>query len=676
LQFTLLARDMDAETSSRLALELSALARRVEALEAQVLSTRQADGRDANQRSEVQFGMDDQHSSIDMQCYESARTAGQVSAEGVDVALSPARQKGRYPKQQSVLSHDIRIGADQKLEHKVSESVYESALLIGLPVIGRWGSLLALVGLLMNITMQCLFIWVVQKAFFVKGLPSVEQVRAWRMNEGHDFVNAGGAGASLVSRVCNGDPSLIVGTDKQSLLQTLTTYSHHGAGVTLSMMVLFIWFLYVAEEIEGALNFWLAVRHRPTGRTRLLQTGEDSVILEAVSHTRRRAIGFLTLLRVALASALLFQGAYWLANSMEILDLVLNAAALAFILELDDAIFRLCATWPTKVLLADLEPLPRKHHPMHGSDASLTPLMNLTLAVVFVALLATTRILPMQDNMAKIMAEMCGDNEDWVYTKHEVGLIMAAPTVPYTQELLMSSLNAAIEKVVEADSLAAAGTVQPLNSLSILSSFGNMDTPGLVTTLVRSVMFNGCEDYAFSAPGAIPHIAATLRRELGNESIAICEDVRQHCMGLSFFVRTVCPETCGCSLPRSGLYRSGAARGCPVKDCQAAPKYAQALSEIPCEDPEPEVLQAMPAWSQMWQQWSGINSRLLPSHKEYYASGTRALLQHGCAGLANVSDSDKQALCFGNSVTASIADFCPVACNCTMSRFLNCPTSC
>merc|ERR1719215_2177456 len=93
-----------------------------------------------------------------------------------------------------------------------------------------------------------------------------------------------------------------------------------------------------------------------------------------------------------------------------------------------------------------------------------------------------------------------------------------------------------------------------------------------------------------------------------------CEELRPLCEGnLYREFRTVCPVTCGCSDPTSGILMTGTNGGCPMA-CQDEEVYATALAETACEDLTP----AAAANDSRWQQWA----------KEWTAGLTQAYLEY------------------------------------------------
>lgn len=221
----------------------------------------------------------------------------------------------------------------------------------------------------------------------------------------------------------------------------------------------------------------------------------------------------------------------------------------------------------------------------------------------------------------------------------------------------------------------ASGTMLPLLSVEMLKISYRKSLAVTVYDLTRTVMRNGCEDFTFGEGNAL-FIGATLRRVLKNPGITTCQDIKPYCLGVNPSTRTICPATCGCSLPRSGLYLGGEGAGCPRLDCQAAPKYQDALGQIPCEDPAPTELTTNANWVTFWEAWSAQMAVVLPSMSDFYQTALLLLKRDGCHGTRMLSDTQRASLCEGTSSTSSMADFCPVACNCTVHRYPTCPSTC
>jgi len=655
------------------------LAQRVEALEKRLAEyTASADQRVEALESFVGKG------SPHVPCIDFGVHSGSPGGGGGTLAAANVEAPRSSDLKKAEVSHildqsEVEDEAQRRRAHKLNPSVYEASLFIGLPVINFWGSLMASIGLTLNIGVQLVFCLIINLTFAEPQLPDPESILQWRITEGHLLTNMGTATqASLVSRVCHEDPTLIVSTDKQGLAGMISMYRKHEAGVILSIMVVFVWVLYAMKEIAQGLSFLHGICSQPSGMTRVDRKDEGAAIIRAVSLPRKIALGVLTTMRIALAALILFLGGEWLANTVEMMELVMNAAALAFILDLDEVFFQVCATFPTQVLVDELEPLSKKTKKYKGRHwhAACVPMLNLGVASMVVLAMTVTWIWPMKLQMEEIVHTLCGTPQDFVYTLHDSGIVFASGSTPFEEAALTNPLFDDVSKVIEAKSLSGAGMLTRLATPSLVQSFAKRNTADLTYEFTRGVMGRDCEDYVFG-DGSLPKVLATLRRVLGRRSLTSCDDVtREECAGPQAFVRMACPETCGCSMPRSGLYRLGPERGCPLAHCQQKPEYVQALDAWQCQDPSPEELRSMAGWKWFWEQWSEVNSIILPHKAEQVRSIRNATWEDGCPGFLSMDQGEVQLLCFGSSIVGSVAEFCPDSCGCTTHAQTKCPTSC
>eukprot|EP00747_Dinoflagellata_sp_TGD_P039801 gnl/TRDRNA2_/TRDRNA2_140479_c2_seq1.p1 gnl/TRDRNA2_/TRDRNA2_140479_c2~~gnl/TRDRNA2_/TRDRNA2_140479_c2_seq1.p1 ORF type:complete len:221 (-),score=15.67 gnl/TRDRNA2_/TRDRNA2_140479_c2_seq1:27-650(-) len=197
----------------------------------------------------------------------------------------------------------------------------------------------------LNIAVQVIFCVVVAVAFLDPPFPDRESFIAWRNNVGHNVANQDQITMlSLVSRVCGNDKSLATSVGQRSTLEAISRYLEAppittlgqihesvNVGVVLCMLVLLLWFLTVAYELRQSISFTRAVWLIPKAKqTTLLRAGDDAVVLQAIGTPRLIFISFLILARFCVATSLLFMGALWQVNTIDIRDMVLNAAALGF----------------------------------------------------------------------------------------------------------------------------------------------------------------------------------------------------------------------------------------------------------------------------------------------------------------------------------------------------------
>lgn len=569
---------------------------------------------------------------------------------------------------EKVVTVDEILAADEARaqSHTISNSIFEATFVLGNHHVGILNSLLIAFALFMDIAVALLILYLVDKTFLGRQFPTVEEVSSWRATEGHLLANIGPSGASLVSRLCKSDHGLITALDKQEVLDSLDLYLTNHAGLVLTAVMLMVWILEVSQELLAALSFISAVLDRPTGATIIINQ-DDCLLVGSVSCQRKVGMCLLTLLRLAKAGWLLLQGAWWIAVTITMTDLILNAVALAFVLELD-TMFAGLLTFHTKTLLADLQPLPQKRSLLHGY---FVPAITFGAGLLFAGYTIYSTSIPLAQEMHHVKSALCGGPQDFVYGKDIVGLMWAAPVEPFSFETVAAEAGVVLQ-AVNAGVANAAG-LRYVPHVSKLQSRLRQSTQQ-ITRLLTGPYYanNGCDDFTFETNGTNSLFAATsLRRVTGDDTIVDCAGARQYCDGQEAeIVRTLCPDTCGCPDPLSGLFLKSAQTGCDIQACQS--KRNTALHSMHCQDKTPEELRASAAWNRYWERW-------LESEQGDEQRLTREPLlmtSSGCAMIATLTSEQQKVACKGNTYSGSVAGFCSATCQCKQTTSMDCPFAC
>mmetsp|Transcript_150612 Transcript_150612/g.419838 ORF Transcript_150612/g.419838 Transcript_150612/m.419838 type:complete len:662 (-) Transcript_150612:232-2217(-) len=564
--------------------------------------------------------------------------------------------------------------------HSLQESVYEAMLFLGMPVVGTVGSFFIVLGFLISVSVQVWFCVVVQVSFLRPSLPEPSDVSRWRMVEGHSYSNIGSSGASLTSRVCGRDGSLSFATGQASLKEGVDDYLGDGGsvmppGAGLCLVVLFVWFLYIYQELMNTMSFLKAVHQRPRDGTHLRkQDGELHLV--SIGTKRLLFVTVVMLVRASLAIALLVQGAMWLSTTPYIKDLVLNAAALTFVLDMEGMLFSTFMPRPVKTLVRELQPIPKTWGP-HWHGAGITEVLNLFASFTFVAVILWLRTFPLVGHMAEISTALCGGPTNFVVSAADMrhfGVVHAAETPPYDPQdsgrVLPSAV--AVQEIVDIKEPALAKTVRYWPLLTQLQRAVDL-SPSEFAYNSAHWDLNGCEDYPFGAEDAVPFVKSTIDLMTGESAAKSCGDLWPLCSGPHGIVRLVCPDTCGCGSPLSGLWRNGVQGGCPATLCQV--KHAAVLAGLPCEDQTLGELQATQGWRRLWEEFVEVKSEFQPDLRSRWVQISQSFLQLGCAAHARLPPA-AQSMCEASEFTADIIVFCPVTCGCVNSTMPGCPTSC
>jgi len=275
---------------------------------------------------------------------------------------------------------------------------------------------------------------------------------------------------------------------------------------------------------------------------------------------------------------------------------------------------------------------------------------------------------------------LCGGDLNLASVKNTAGYVVSRPTLigepPDTlgqEEIAVRELTT--RKVGEARHVQFSHLV-PVESLFMQSRDDTMLE--LATKTYRQ-----CRDKSGGELRSSPYFATAARFEAGvhagvsvNERDWHCKDYMKACQ-TSELVKLLCPVSCGCNEPESGLVASDARRGCPV-ECVDARR--QLISNGPCKDMMANVT---PGWKQYWTQWRELvlfwNPLSAVRLAEYNDFVSRKIDQ-GCANveldvLMDLDFCNPHAVQFQQNGFNSVMSFCPATC-CSLFPHAECPKAC
>ena len=323
----------------------------------------------------------------------------------------------------------------EEFEVSIGETVWDAALVCGLPPLDCGASVLLLLSLILNSVIQILF----SVAVYVDDsfsststfLDLVPQMARWRLTEGHDHLKMDLTDTSLVSRVCNSDGSLSIAGNQMSIIDQIKSYLKlepevyrndlnleepgskmqflwKARGPRLCGLCILLWTLVVFQELRSVATLVHGVLKIPRGPTRL---NKGSFV--AVSS--QRVAGFLGLMgiRTVLAVVLLWSGILWLSHTSSMTDLILNAAALGFIMDTDELLFAATTPAIVKNFVSRLEPLsyPARSLASRMNASAVLALCSLLAVLVFAM---TTFVFPNITTMLILKDAVCAGNQEFV----------------------------------------------------------------------------------------------------------------------------------------------------------------------------------------------------------------------------------------------------------------------
>ncbi|CAE7467823.1 ttll6 [Symbiodinium natans] len=499
--------------------------------------------------------------------------------------------------------------------YELQHSVWDACLWIGLPVLSKWDSVMATLLLLLNIFAQVGFVLVVQIDMLEDVLTSekLDELLLFRANIAHDarYADVGG-GRSLARRVCSQDESLQLANSQTSLVTDLASYS--AIGPALALLAIGCWLSTTLKEAFNVLEFFGAIHSYPLGDTTNVATAADEDALDerplAISQlSRGRKYMLLTLVafpRMMVACSLMVTGTRYLANTLNLSDLILNAVALAFILDLDELIESAFMPRRPRFLLDKLGTLPISRpffpgleHLKVGKNERMWNALQIALLIVGLILSWYLLLQPLHQTVDLALDILCSGRQDFIYAVNAAtGIIEAAPTFPKEGAMRLSSQQENVLQLAKLELLAVQGLgglyTGFVNQQGGWTTLDSDDTPTydriqqviLLDKSTVAIAANNlpCTDSAFS-----PHLVRSRLRSITNGQVDSCAALKSQDQLCAVFnlssVRALCPQTCGCDNPlepAAGAFAT-VPFGCP-KRCAPLREESPKLRQAPCRD--------------------------------------------------------------------------------------------
>lgn len=583
---------------------------------------------------------------------------------------------------------------------KLERNLWDAAHLIG---VGRMplganlhlASLIAIHGFLL--TMFTYITWESLAPSTIKD-STPDDLKQWRLRHGHHQMFMSDD-HSVVARVCGGYNSMATNEHYKDLVDLIRDYNEKimnrlAVGPTLCLISMFCWTLSVLKEI-------LAIRHLlerffaiPVGYETLIEIvghGKEkkTALIQLTSHRFVLANAFLVL-RSFVAVTILFGGLKWLAQTVRLDNLVLNAVALEFVFDLDERMYGALAPNRFVDILNKDVYIPRRS--AARACFGLLPLIWTCLALIIVAI-SLVWLIPQLDNMSDAEGALCSGNVNFVFTPLAVypyyGWSSTIPMPSYEYE----EVHAVWQKLAGVSDFGDNVTAQlitapsvetamqrPAVQLSAFETYQALQATGLQGSEEPDFFVNpACQDLGGSENWSSTNTFA-LQSHLEvyggfpqdcNDGLVILACRRPGLVGEA--ARTFCPVTCQCHMP-SSLH---VLPGCPPQ-CEHTLSYELGLaSKDCCTDTPYAELSRNAAWRQVTEFFRVDAGRQWATASDMFFLRVADNLQSkGCRGISDIKSDTGFDLCQHDSPTPGSVALrypCPVTCGCTAQK-RGCPS--
>lgn len=546
-----------------------------------------------------------------------------------------------------VLGHTSTRGQDMSFtvmtkavanRYRFAHSTWDACVFIGLGGVPLSDSVLVAVCCFIAFCVQLLFCGIVGSQ--LNGNPlskeDVESLSLWRLHIGHTAEHYDSiTGTSLVSRVCDGSFLLSSASMQADLWSNLRQYLNTDGkafmhlkgfdGIALCGMCISLWIIAIMRELNDVRRFTSALRAKCRvggGASRVVEhNGKPSI--EYISHRRFVAISIFTVIpRLFIALWLLFCGIRFLATQTELEELILNALALIFILDIDDVLFEAMVPISCRHLVKQIEPITLNRSTRQSFLYRYVDLPAVTSIAVVVVLYLTTRFLLLRDYYSNFQLSkdwLCTGNRDFIWAMDKgTGVVYYANTSSINDYRTQVDQNADLRYVSDAVGQLvnlpyATSSSDPLQlkseSVEYVLALDKLDAS---LSANQRVCINSFESQPVTLFDTVA--ANSIRFYLQDLPTSFdCEDLRFACdrsYSNHQVVRTLCPQTCGCSNPWDGAFELS---GCSAQCAANRQARIQADTQAPdrsCRNLELQAVQDSPGWQRYFEDYARHLERL------------------------------------------------------------------
>lgn len=618
-----------------------------------------------------------------------------------DGELKPCRSsnmqlKHSYP--------DIAIEAQEEdeededhfcMDYDVGGTLWDAPIIVGLQK-SKFASIALMLSMFLNAVTQLYicFVLIDSNSFVKTGYweALAEQGKQWRRNEAHEESEVDATGQSLASRVCRQDATLSVAGKQVTTLVEINSYlgletgemdwwpTKGGTGPMLCSVCIVMFIVVILKEFRSICTGLLAVFSLPKGKTRVINGRYISI-----SRHRLAVCVFMAIIRAFVAASILYVGTMWLTYTSSTTDLILNAAALSWIMEMDELLYETTVPAETQKWIANLEPL--KYWRPHLHMEAVLPAVSLagltTWAVAFL-------VFPHAYLMVDVKKEMCQGWQGFYVGVNPAGYAVSfVGSKGVNQSARVSTIQSyAVEELIHYDD-------GPLDEARAQYSFiatakgtftrqVGQSLQGMASTAVcvdLDVVNNG--SIITEVPSWFNAIRNQIGRHVDNDMTQRpfrCSEYAANCTH-SGILRNVCPHTCGCHDPYSSEIVRDPYLGCP-NSCskQIAAVVAQNTNCTNMDLNDPFMKGRWVGW---WQQYYDKVVSLFPQvgkRPEYYI-WIQYRMKMGCNDngpdpVAGHYFCDENALFLRSVGISTIKGFCPELCCKGENPPALCPPSC
>ncbi|CAE7761790.1 unnamed protein product, partial [Symbiodinium sp. KB8] len=285
--------------------------------------------------------------------------------------------------------------------------------------------ILLTIGVVINLSLQTLLLVTVYEDMLDNpfAAETVKEMVRWRVTQGHSTFDPD-QGKSLASRLCNRE----LWSFEQESYNEMYDYLYKPVpGIVLSTLAIILWVLTIMVEYRRCLEQGLAMYHLPSltsdDEFELIDDDGNIEITGIQPCMRWVAIFLMTAPRLGVMAFLAYVGCQYLAQTPSLSDIVLNAVALAFVLDVDELVANVLLTEKLRGLLPKIAPISCGTTRSHFTPFKDLLRYAITVGTIIGAIFGW--LIPFSMNVEAAAMALCGGYIDFSYT----GGILTDPSI-------------------------------------------------------------------------------------------------------------------------------------------------------------------------------------------------------------------------------------------------------
>jgi len=447
---------------------------------------------------------------------------------------------------------------------------------------------------------------------------------------------------------------------------------YHLDGPVMGVLAMACWLFTIMKELNDVIDFGNAVWNIQRCRCTVLVETEDGIEVKTFCLLRKLMSSCIVVMRLGIAGILLYVGCLWLATTSSMENLLLNAVALEFVLNVDDILFGAIAPNPSRTLLGSLKPLPRKRW-LQWKGVDAMTMFVLVATPTFCTFFYMKALYPMVVTMQSVNSTLCGGHLDFTFAMDPLGMLYVAEAPPFVepgsttktpQHLAVEEAQRRLGKPLGSELMHAIDPTEKGRVLREITVMGMAEAIDFWNPI--------CDDeIVWHTPAVLAYVSFYLGNmtECGRDMLPLCSLSDDLGVG----ARMLCPVMCGCTNPESIVHSSHASHGCP-SSCRYSAPYQDAINVLGCSERTAAELRETDFWP-AWAGWVGMTSA---------ADVEREMLERGCGFIDHVSKVSalpSRAFCEGTDRALQMrpmSPVCPLSCGCLLASIPpeGCPGTC